>query len=194
MACQRKDWNAGHRQQCKKLRAAQQSRRAAAAQHGTACAEAQPDAPDAASSSSTSPAHGTASTAPPADSNTTPPVPRRVIYPYDRFLELLEKPPGRRAPTGLANSGNTCFANSLLQPLLATPPLAAFLLSGEHGSSCTRRASKEFCLLCDLEDLTQQAYSAGSGGSGRSAVLNPRQMLRCVHAGRLGRHACAPPR
>jgi ubiquitin carboxyl-terminal hydrolase 36/42 len=121
---------------------------------------------------------GSSAEGPPSgESAATPPIPSTVIFPYDRFRELLEQPPGRSRPAGLRNIGNTCFANSLLQPLMATQPLMEYLLSGEHSAGCSKGAGgKDFCLLCDLEALAKQAHSAGSS----TAVLEPRQILRCV--------------
>lgn len=54
----------------------------------------------------------------------------QVLFPPARYLELAAAPPQRKAPLGLQNVGNSCYANSLLQSLLATPTLAAFLASG----------------------------------------------------------------
>ncbi len=49
---------------------------------------------------------------------------------------------------GLHNVGNTCFLNAGLQCLTHTPPLANYLLSGEHSQTCewggpARRAAGE---------------------------------------------------
>lgn len=42
----------------------------------------------------------------------------------------------RGAGPGLVNLGNTCFLNSVIQCLTYTPPLANYLLSGEHKKQC----------------------------------------------------------
>lgn len=59
-----------------------------------------------------------------------PPLPKQVLFPPERYAELAAAPPARKAPLGLSNVGNSCYANSLLQGLLATPTLAAYLVSG----------------------------------------------------------------
>lgn len=62
------------------------------------------------------------------------PSPKLVLYPPGKIR--LEWPGVRRVGAGLVNLGNTCFLNSTLQCLTYCPPLANYLLSGEHASCC----------------------------------------------------------
>ncbi|KAH9310575.1 hypothetical protein KI387_025610, partial [Taxus chinensis] len=80
----------------------------------------------------------------------------------------------RRIGAGLANLGNTCFLNSVLQCLTYTQPLAAYFQSGRHKLTC-RVAG--FCAMCAVQD---HAITA-SGSSGK--ILSPTFLvrnLRCI--------------
>ena len=49
---------------------------------------------------------------------------------------------------GLQNMGNTCYVNATLQCLTYTEPLASYMLSQQHGTTCRRQTS---CMLCTLQ-------------------------------------------
>ena len=62
------------------------------------------------------------------------PVPQVILFREEK-LDLFWKDIRRIGP-GLANRGNTCFLNSVLQVLTYTPPLVNYILSGFHQKSC----------------------------------------------------------
>lgn len=72
------------------------------------------------------------------------------LFPYDLFVKLYNWNRAEFQPFGLTNCGNSCYANAVLQCLVFTPPLTAYLLQGLHSKSC---ASKKWCFTCEFESL-----------------------------------------
>ncbi|XP_058759692.1 ubiquitin carboxyl-terminal hydrolase 16-like [Vicia villosa] len=72
------------------------------------------------------------------------------LFPYDLFVKLYNWNRVDFQPFGLTNCGNSCFANAVLQCLVLTPPLTAYLLQGLHSKSCV---NKKWCFTCEFESL-----------------------------------------
>ncbi|KAL0627041.1 Ubiquitin carboxyl-terminal hydrolase 17 [Plecturocebus cupreus] len=69
---------------------------------------------------------------------------------------------------GLQNMGNTCYVNASLQCLTHTPPLAKYMLSGEHSQTCHHQ---KCCMLCTMQaHMTKALHHPGH-------VIQPSQAL-----------------
>eukprot|EP00887_Chlorella_sp_A99_P007803 scaffold20.g7803.t1 len=168
-ACQRANWEAGHRSQCKQLR------KAAAA----AAAAAAPEAPAGGDAGAASSCNGTAGGAAgaPEEKNSVLPLPKQMVMSNEEYQRLVEEAPQRACPVGLSNPANTCFANSLLQCLLATPAVAAYLVSRRHSGAC---AARGWCVACELERLAVAVFAAAPG-----ACVSPKPLWQQIR--RIGR-------
>lgn len=74
----------------------------------------------------------------PAEGNKTlmdgVPHPKKVLFDPGRLEMKWQQ--ARSIGSGLANMGNSCFLNSVLQSLTYTPPLFNYLVSNDHKQNC----------------------------------------------------------
>lgn len=105
--------------------------------------------------------------------STNLPLAATEIYSYDDFqrhwasFNLVP-----RIPCGLLNLRNTCYANALIQILMATRPLAAHLLEVDHASNCPKPPN-QWCPMCCLSSWAKKSLA----GSQPAIALNPRELI-----------------
>ncbi|XWS17900.1 hypothetical protein CRYUN_Cryun33cG0108200 [Craigia yunnanensis] len=125
-ACQQVHWNAGHKTKCKV---------------------------NSAQTASTKPFSGVA-LVPASGTSKIIKKPRKVLFPYDEFVKLFNWEKPGFPPCGLLNCGNSCFGNVVLQCLVCTRPLVAYLLEKGHRKECTRN---DWCFLCEFQTLVERS-------------------------------------
>ncbi|XP_077704604.1 ubiquitin carboxyl-terminal hydrolase 17-like protein 17 [Canis aureus] len=94
----------------------------------------------------------------PSVPETTSPASKTLSSPTDPLAPASAGLPPTKMPlswkslsqvgAGLQNMGNTCYVNATLQCLTYTEPLASYMLSQQHGTTCRRQTS---CMLCSLQ-------------------------------------------
>ncbi|XP_074573034.1 ubiquitin carboxyl-terminal hydrolase 17-like [Curcuma longa] len=97
--------------------------------------------------------------------------PELMLFPFDLFIKLYNPSKIQLHPCGLANNGNSCYANAVLQCLAFTRPLSAYLLEGLHSLKCPKKA---WCFTCELESLVMHTKQGQS-------PLSPRGVLSHLH-------------
>ncbi|PIN10681.1 Ubiquitin-specific protease [Handroanthus impetiginosus] len=82
----------------------------------------------------------------------------KMIFPYEEFVKYFQFEVFNVTPRGLVNCGNSCYANAVLQCLTCTKPLIIYLLRRSHSRS---GCSKDWCLMCELEQLVMMLRESG---------------------------------
>ncbi|XP_076851902.1 ubiquitin carboxyl-terminal hydrolase 42-like [Brachyhypopomus gauderio] len=100
------------------------------------------------------------------------PLPQMVLFPAEHLC--LNWNQVHRIGAGLQNLGNTCFLNSALQCLSYTAPLANYMLSREHSTTCHEPG---FCMMCIMENHITQVFANSGKVIKPISVLNE---LKCI--------------
>ena len=110
-----------------------------------------------------------------------PAPPSRHLFPPARRAGMLGWRSVAGAGPGVANLGNTCFLNSVLQCLTYAPPLANLCLDGVHSASCAKaKGDAGFCAFCELEKHVAAAHTL------RKKTLVPRALVQRIRS--IARH------
>ena len=168
-ACQAADWEAGHKNICRVNGAAVSPARSPSRQRGSSASKRG----DTVASSTSSSDEGVLLK------------PKKVLLPFDDFRKLWKSSrapddsesenDSPRAPIGLRNVGNSCFANSVTQCLLHMEPFANYFLRGmSHAESGECSKAGEWCPICETEDLVRGYYGCGK------KVFSPRSFLENI--------------
>ncbi|XP_050268164.1 ubiquitin carboxyl-terminal hydrolase 18-like isoform X1 [Quercus robur] len=80
--------------------------------------------------------------------------PKKILFPYEEFVNFFNWDKPGFPPCGLLNCGNSCYANVVLQCLAFTRPLVAYLLEKGHRSECNRG---DWCFLCEFQTHVEKA-------------------------------------
>ena len=168
-ACQAADWKAGHKNICRVNGAAVSPARSPSRQRGSSASKRG----DTVASSTSSSDEGVLLK------------PKKVLLPFDDFRKLWKSSrapddsesenDSPRAPIGLRNVGNSCFANSVTQCLLHMEPFANYFLRDmSHAESGECSKAGEWCPICETEDLVRGYYGCGK------KVFSPRSFLENI--------------
>ncbi|XP_028102577.1 ubiquitin carboxyl-terminal hydrolase 18-like, partial [Camellia sinensis] len=79
---------------------------------------------------------------------------KEILLPYEDFVELFNWDKRGIPPCGLLNCGNSCFANVVLQCLVYTRPLVAYLLEKGHRKECRQN---DWCFLCEFQTQVERS-------------------------------------